>query len=121
MDEHFSAKLDAWLVEQFRAKLDARLAEYRAWLTGRVLLSCRLVHYCSSDLVGAKSLPLDEVEPEIKGLICEGFYVDWAEHEARVYLRVWDFEGAPPEWPKVFAEVPLADVDELLRQAGFDV
>ena len=50
----------------------------------------------------------------------EGFYVDWTEHENRLYLRVWEFGGPEPEWSKVFAEVPLADVDELMRRAGFD-
>jgi len=37
-----------------------------------------------------------------------------------LYLRAWEYGGAEPEWPKVFAEVPLADVDDLPRQAGFD-
>jgi hypothetical protein len=106
--------------DQFRAKLDAKLAEYRAWSTGRDLASCRLVHYCGVDLGGAKSLHATEVESEIEGLVCEGFYVDWAEHENRLYLRVWEFGGPEPEWSKVFAEVPLADVDELMRRAGFN-
>ena len=106
--------------EQFRAKLNAKLAEYRGWSAGRNLSSCRLVQYCFGDLLGAISLSMDEVEPEIEGLVCEGFYVDWAEHEGRLYLRAWEYGGAEPEWPKVFAEVPLADVDDLPRQAGFD-
>lgn len=106
--------------EQFRAKLDAKLAAYRGWSSGRAFPSCRLVHYCGVDLVGSKSLALSEVESEIEGLVCEGFYVDWADHETRLYLRVWELGGPEPEWSKVFAEVPLADVDELLRQAGFD-
>jgi hypothetical protein len=67
--------------EQFRAKLDAKLAEYRAWSAGRVFPSCRVVQYVGVDLVGAKSLPLSEVESEIEGLVCEGFYLDWTEHK----------------------------------------
>ena len=106
--------------DQFRAKLDAKLNAYRAWFAGRAFRSCRLVHYCGIDLVGAKSLSIPEVESEIEGLVCEGFYVDWAEHEARLYVRVWEFGGPEPEWSKVVAEVPLADINELLRQAGLD-
>lgn len=104
----------------FRAKLNAKLAAYRNWFGGRSVHSCRLVHYCGVTCV-AKTLPLEEVEREIEGLVCEGFYVDWAEHDARLFLRVWEFGGPEPEWAKVFAEEPLADVDALLRQAGFDV
>jgi hypothetical protein len=106
--------------EQFRAKLDAKMAEYRDWSEGHALPLCRLVQYVGVDLVGAKSLPLSEVESEIEGLVCEGFYVDLAEHENRLYLRVWEFGGPEPDWSKVFAEVPLADVDEIMRRAGFD-
>jgi hypothetical protein len=106
--------------EQFRLKLNAKLDAYRSWFASRSVQSCRLVHYCGPDLVGAKTLPLGDVEREIEGLVSEGFYVDWAEHAARLYLRVWEFDGPEPEWAKVFAEVPLADVDELLRQAGFE-
>jgi hypothetical protein len=45
----------------------------------------------------------------------EGFQVDWSERQQRVYLRVWEFGGPEPEWPKVFAEQPLVDVAALLR------
>lgn len=106
--------------EESRAKLDAKLAEFRSWSLGRGLTSCRQVHYCGVDLVGVKSLPLLEVESEIQSLACEGFYVDWREFEDCLYLRVWEFGGPEPQWSKVFAEVPLADVDELLRQIGID-
>ena len=43
-----------------------------------------------------------DVEARIEGLVCEGFYVDWAEHESRLFLRVWEFGGPEPDWPSVF-------------------
>jgi hypothetical protein len=50
--------------------------------------------------------------------MCEGFYVDWAAHERRIFLRVWEFGGPEPEWSTVFAERPLADIDAVLRKSG---
>ena len=108
------------LDDTFRAKLQSKLKDFRVWSSGHTVSGCRLVHYCGNEMVGAKSVPLARIEPEIEGLICEGYYVDWAEHESRFYLRVWEFGGPEPPWPKVFAEEPLVDVAELLRQAGLD-
>jgi hypothetical protein len=42
--------------------------------------------------------------------------VDWTEYRDRLYVRVWEFDGPEPEWPKVFAEEPLANIDEILRE-----
>lgn len=61
-----------------------------------------------------------EVEPSVEGLVCEGFNVDWVEHCGRLYIRVWEFGGPEPAWGKVLAEQPLADIAELLREAGHD-
>jgi hypothetical protein len=106
--------------ERFRARLKSSIAEYRAWSAGRALSTCRLVQYCGVDLVGAKSPALADVEREIEALICEGLNVDWEAHRSCLYLRVWESGGPEPEWSNVFAEVPLADVSDLLRQAGLD-
>lgn len=106
--------------EAFRAKLRSKLADYRAWSSGRAFADCRLVHYCGVDLVGAQAVPMAEVEPRIEGLVCEGFYVEWAENGGRLFLRVWEFGGPEPAWSKVFAEEPLADTAELLRGIGQD-
>ena len=103
------------MTEDFRLRLQAKLAEYRTWSTGRDLSHCRLIHYSGVDLIGSKGLPRHEVEPEIEALLGEGYYVDWAEHQGRLYLRVWESGGPEPDWQKVFDERPLANVDEILR------
>jgi hypothetical protein len=106
--------------DAFREKLQCKLAEFREWSSGHTFTDCRLIHYCGVDLVGAKSLPPTGVEPEIEGLLSQGFNVHWAERQGWLYLRVWEFGGPEPEWTKVFAEEPLADIGELLRQARQD-
>jgi hypothetical protein len=103
--------------DAFRSKLKAKVDDYRTWSAGRQLSSGRFVHYCGVELLGAHDLPLTDVEARIEGLICEGFYVDWAEHGGRLVLRVWELGGPEPEWRKVFAEQPLADLKELLPGA----
>ncbi len=104
------------MTEAFRSKLQAKLADYRVWSARRKLTGCRLVHYCGIDLAGSQDLPLAEAEARISGLICEGFRVDWKEHEGRLFLRVWEFGGPEPDWPKVLAEQPLADAAQGLRR-----
>ena len=103
------------MTDAFHAKLQCKIADYHTWAAGRRLSGCRLVHYCGVDLLGAQDLLLTEVEASIAGLVCEGFYVDWAEDQGQLFLRVWEFGGPEPEWPKVFAEQPLADIDKSLR------
>jgi hypothetical protein len=98
------------MTEEFRVKLQAKITDYREWSGGQTFSGCRLVHYTGADLL-ALDLSLDEVEARIEGLVCEGFYVDWAEHQGRLFLRVWEFGDPEPDWSKVFAEQPLADVD----------
>jgi hypothetical protein len=106
--------------EAFRAKLRSKLADYRAWSSGRAFADCHLVHYSGVDLIAAQTVPLTEVERRIEGLVCESFYIDWADHGGRLCLRVWEYGGPEPEWPRVFAEEPLADIAELLRRIGQD-
>ena len=101
-------------------KLIKKLAVYRTWLEERKLQSRVLVHYSGVSLIGVKELALDDVEKEITGLVEEAFYVDWTEHESKVYLRVWEYGGPEPEWAKVFAYDDLADIDAILREAGFE-
>lgn len=98
--------------DAFQTKLDNKLSAYRAWSAGRKLSHCRLVQYCGVDLVGALDVPLGAVETRITGLVCEGFYVDWTEHNGRLYLRVWEYDGPEPNWTNVFAEKPLVRVDQ---------
>ena len=95
------------MTEDFRRELDAKLNAYRDWSVSRKLTSCRLVQYCGIELAGAIDVPMNEVEQQIRGLVCEGFYVDWMERDSQLVLRVWEFGGPEPDWPKVFAEQPL--------------
>lgn len=103
-------KVDA----HFRTNLKKKLADYREWSRSRKYSSCRLVHYCGGDLVGSRDVPEVEVEAQIEGLVSEGFYVDWAENDGRLYLRVWEFGGPEPNSPNVFAVQPLASTEGLL-------
>lgn len=104
--------------DAFRAMLDAMLADYGAWSKERSISGCRWVQYTGVEMTGAMGLPLDEVASGLENAVCEGFRVDWAEHEGRLYVRVWEGEDEPA-WDKVFAEESLADVSEILRRAGF--
>ncbi len=96
----------------FRSKIDKKLVEYREWSRPHYFSARRLVHYCGVELVGSKGIFESDVEAVIEGLVCEGFYVDWADNEDTLYLRVWEFDGPVPDWPSVFAERPLAPTDE---------
>jgi len=91
----------------FRLGVEALLAEYREWSSTQALTGGRLVQYRGLDLVGAHDVPLAEVEREMERLLYEGQYVDWAEHQGRLYLRVWGYGDPEPDWLKVFAEQPL--------------
>lgn len=102
----------------FRSKLNEKLAVYRKWSRLHSFSGCRLVQYCGVERVGGAALAVAEVETRIESLFCEGFSVDWAELEGLLYLRVWEFDGPEPPWPKVFNEEHLADIDEIRREAG---
>ena len=98
--------------DEFRSKLNAKLGNFRDWMQQHSPTSCRLVQYCGVERVSAHDIPLAEIENRIEGLLCEGFYVDWTEQETRLYLRVWEFGGPEPTWPKVFAEEDLEEIPE---------
>jgi hypothetical protein len=104
--------------KHYKAKIESKIAEFRDWSSEQTFSECRLIQYCGVDLVHAISVPLTQVEQQIEGLLSEAFYVDWEASEGRLYLKVWEFEGPEPDWPMVFAERPLADVDAVLRKAG---
>ena len=91
----------------FRSKIEKKLAEYREWSCSRRLSRCRLIHYVGLDLVGAIEIATSEIEAQIEGLVCDGFYVDWEENNGTLYRRVWEFDCPVPDWPSVFAERPL--------------
>jgi hypothetical protein len=97
---------------------ESKLDEYRNWCRSRRLTSGRLVQYCGVEFIGAIDLPPEQADAEIGRLLREGFLVDWAESNGRLVLGVWEYGGPEPPWPKVLAEQPLADIDEILRQAG---
>jgi hypothetical protein len=90
--------------------LDAKVAEYRAWSIGKPIATGRLVKYTGVQFAGAIDVPADELEEEVTGLVCEGFYVNWREHAGRTYLCAWEYPGPEPEWHLVFAEKDLADI-----------
>jgi hypothetical protein len=91
-------------IEQARVNRAARLSEYRRWAPQQHFDGCRLVQYASIDLVGTLDVPVAGIESQIEGLLAEGFHVDWAIHQGRLYLRVWEQPGPCPDWGHVFAE-----------------
>jgi hypothetical protein len=103
--------------DAFRSKLGARLDAYREWARNHDLSSCRLVQYLGIECMGGLDVPLDEVESQIAGLVCEGLRVDWAEADGRLYLRVFEGTAPKPSWPKVFAEGHLTDLGAIVREA----
>jgi len=107
------------MTPEFQAKLDTKLKEYRSWAHGRSVAVGRLVQYCGLQFMGAVDVAPEELEEQISGLVCEGFHVDWAEHNERTYLRVWEHPGPEPSWDLTFAEKDLLDVQAILRKSGF--
>jgi hypothetical protein len=98
------------VVNDFESKLAAKLAAFEAWARGRHLRRIRLVQYCGNVMIGAVSVAPQDALAQIRGLLSEGFHVDWSEHAGRVYLRVWEFDGPEPEWHKVYGEASLAEL-----------
>lgn len=107
------------MAPQLTGKAAAQLEAFRVWRTTHSFPRCRLVQYTGVDLVGALDVEPDDVEPEIAGLLAEGFRVDWLDGGAKIYLRVWEGTGPEPGWPDVIAGRPLADVAAILKSAGF--
>ena len=103
-----------------KKKIETTLADFRAWSESNKYMGCRLVQYSGVDFVGAIDVDLDQIENQIKGLLCEGFYVDWNVFNNLVYLRVYEYGGPEPTWDQTIKEEPLADVAAILKKAGFD-
>ena len=92
---------------EFSAKLESKIEAFRAWIGERIFRKVRLVQYCGREMVGARDIDPSVVETQIKGGIMEGFGVEWAEHENRLFLCIWEPwnpPGSPPPWANVFAE-----------------
>jgi hypothetical protein len=92
---------------EFQAALDSKMFSFREWSSSRAFDSCRLVQYCGHDFCSAIDVSLEDIEDQISGLFCEGFYVDWAQSHECVVLRVWEYGGPEPKWVDVFAETPI--------------
>src|SRR5262249_39723162 len=74
-----TASAESQLDRAFRVKVQTKLSDYREWLHGRAVTGGRLLQYRGLDLVGARDIPLAEVEHHVEGLLHQGFHVDWAE------------------------------------------
>ncbi len=108
------------MTPEFKEKVQATVAMYEQWSAGQTFKSCRLVHYCGVDKPNAVDVPLGRVRDEIVGCLEEGFAVGWYAEASRLYIFVQE-PGCPvPPRDKVVAEEALADVDAILRIAGFD-
>ena len=106
------------MTEAFDNKLKDRLRAYREWTSGKEFSRCEIVHYCGVQLVGSVEIALSDVEERITALICEAFYVDWAEHQQCLVLRVWEYGGPEPSWQQVFAHEHLADMATIQKEIG---
>lgn len=108
------------MTEEFEFKLKKAIDAYERWVGNRKFSSCRLVHYAGVDRPNAVDVELDEVLNQISGCLAEGFYIDWYEQDSRLYLCVQEPDCPVPSWEKVVAEEAIEDVDQILREAGFD-
>lgn len=88
-------------------RISDAVASYRTWCQDRQFQNCRLVQYCGPDMIGAIDVPVAQIEAQIEGLLAEGFDVDWGSNGNQLYLRVWEFGGAEPDWQSVYAERSL--------------
>jgi hypothetical protein len=104
----------------FDEKLRATLTHFVEWSAGRTFSSCRLVHYCGVDRPHAIDVAPHLVLDEITGCLAEGFAIGWHADGCRLYLSVQEPDCPVPPRDKVLAEAALADVDAMLREAGFD-
>lgn len=98
--------------------IDDKVSAFLVWVQATSVDSCRWVEYVGVKMIGAIDVPLDDVEKRMRNALCEGRRVDWNEQGGTMFLRIWDGD-VEPTWDKVFAEESLADIDEILRQAGF--
>lgn len=101
----------------FAERLQAKLMAYRTWAQKNCFLGCRLVHY-TGITCGAIDVPLSEIEVQIEGCLAEGFHVDWATHDERLYLRIW--EAPEPDWEYVFQERPIPTFDADGKEVSGD-
>ena len=97
------------MTPEFEKSLNVKLTQWSNWANENSFTKCRLVQYSGVELVGALDVPLDEIETQIKGLITEGFYVDWKPQGQIAYLRVYEYGGPEPDWKKTFAEKNLGN------------
>ena len=107
----------AHVTSDFQTSVD--IADLRSWIRDIGSKPWRLVQYCGVELVGTLDLPSEEVEGQVSGLLREGFRVDWVIHDLAFYLRVYEPDGPEPPWESVFREAHLADISEILSEAGF--
>ncbi|KAB0300096.1 hypothetical protein F2Z80_23590 [Vibrio fortis] len=106
--------------EEFKKQMEDKLSEYRQWTKEHLFTSCKLVHYVGVDRPNAFNFEPTEIEDRISGCIAEGFYVDWHTHKDCLYICVQEPDCPVPTWEQVIAQEAIADVDEILRNAGFD-
>ena len=86
-------------------RIQDTLDRFRDWVGGRwPKPKCRVVQYWDPDVPTAFDVKLGEIDAQIEGLVGEGFRVDWAEHDGKIYLLVWQNPNPKPDWPQVFAE-----------------
>lgn len=109
------------MTPEFRAQLEAKLVSLRQFVATwpHNLSGARLVQYCAVDFLAAVDFPLEEIERQVTGSVCGGFFVDWICRNQLLYLRVFEFDRPKPSWERVFAQEDLADVKFILREAGF--
>ncbi|PSB56562.1 hypothetical protein [Chamaesiphon polymorphus] len=102
---------------EFQAKIDDRLKAYRSWAHGRSVTIGRLVQYSGVEFLGAIDIAQEKLEEQIFDLECEGFDVDWSEHNEKIYLRVWEYPGPEPSWDLVFEEKDLMDMQAIFHES----
>jgi hypothetical protein len=92
------------MIQEVAQRIRETLEAFHVWKEGQRFSDCRLVQYCGPERIGAIDVEVGETEPEIEGLVAEGFSVTWAVHRDRLYLKVWEYGYDEPGWEEVYAE-----------------
>jgi hypothetical protein len=97
--------------DTFMVEVRRRLREFGDWSERLTVSGYRLATaYPEIENLHVYEISRPEAEDRIEGYLCEGLFVDWAEHDAYVYLLVWENPDPHPAWRDVFAAGPIEDI-----------
>lgn len=104
---------------EFERKLQRALGEFDAFLRGCTVTRGRFLLYAGVNKPNVWDLDPSEFHAALAEWLAEGYVVGWESNGGCLYLYAQE-PGCPiPSAEKLFAEEELADVEAILRAAGF--